>query len=114
MLTLERALMKEDRFTEWSVQTVDALLNACGLPKASSMLMKVLAQANRMAGGSWLRKRVYLFGYFFEEFTGLGLPEEYATRSAFNAMAITPLLPLRRICLKQPLRRQPSPWEARD
>ena len=89
VLTLERALMKEDRFTEWSVQTVDAL-NACGLPKASSMLMKVLAQANRMAGGSWLRKRVYLFGYFFEEFTGLGLPEEYATRSAFNAMAMAP------------------------
>ena len=71
------------------MQTVDAL-NACGLPKASSMLMKVLAQANRMAGGSWLRKRVYLFGYFFEEFTGLGLPEEYATRSAFNAMAMAP------------------------
>ena len=89
VLTLERALMKEDRFTEWSVQTVDAL-NASGLPRASSMLMKVLAQANRMAGGSWLRKRVYLFGYFFEEYTGLGLPEEYATRSAFNAMAMAP------------------------
>ena len=89
VLTLELALMKEDRFTEWSVQTVDAL-NASGLPRAASMLMKVLAQANRMAGGSWLRKRVYLFGYFFEEFTGLGLPEEYATRSAFNAMAMAP------------------------
>ena len=93
VLTLERALQKEDRFTEWSVQTVDAL-NASGLPRAASMLMKVLAQANRMAGGSWLRKRVYLFGYFFEEFTGLGLPEEYATRSAFNAMAMAPPLAL--------------------
>ena len=89
VLTLERALKKEDRFTEWSVQTTDAL-NASGLPRAASMLMKVLAQSNRMAAGNWVRKRVYLYGYFFEEFTGLGLPTEYATRSAFNAMALAP------------------------
>ena len=29
-------------------------------------------------------------GYFFEEFTGVGLPADYATRSAFNAMASVP------------------------
>ena len=41
VLTLERALKKEERFTEWSVQIIDAL-NASGLPKAAAMLMKVM------------------------------------------------------------------------
>ena len=89
VMTLERALKREDRFNEWSIQTVDAL-NTCGLPKAAAMLMKVLAQATRLANGSWPRKKIYLYGYFFEEYTGIGLPADYATRSAFNAMASVP------------------------
>ena len=101
VLTLERALKREERFNEWSVQTTDAL-NACGLPKAASMLMKVLAQTNRLAAGSWARKRIYLYGYFFEEHTGLGLPSEYATRSAFNAMAAQPPPGLERMVLDTP------------
>ena len=89
VMTLERALKREDRFNEWSIQTVDAL-NTCGLPKAAAMLMRVLAQATRLANGNWPRKKIYLYGYFFEEFTGVGLPADYATRSAFNAMASVP------------------------
>ena len=89
VMTLERALKKEERFNEWSIQTVDAL-NTCGLPKAAAMLMRILAQATRLANGSWHRKKIYLYGYFFEEFTGVGLPADYATRSAFNAMASVP------------------------
>ena len=89
VMTLERALKKEERFNEWSIQTVDAL-NTCGLPKAAAMLMRILAQATRLANGSWPRKKIYLYGYFFEEFTGVGLPADYATRSAFNAMASVP------------------------
>ena len=89
VMTLERALKKEERFNEWSIQTVDAL-NTCGLPKAAAMLMRVLAQATRLANGNWSRKKIYLYGYFFEEFTGVGLPADYATRSAFNAMASVP------------------------
>ena len=54
------------------------------------MLMKVLGHATRLANGSWHRKKTYIYGYFFEEFTGLGLPADYATRSAFNAMASVP------------------------
>ena len=87
VMTLERALKKEERFNEWSIQTVDAL-NTCGLPKAAAMLMRILAQATRLANGNWPRKKIYLYGYFFEEFTGVGLPADYATRSAFNAMEI--------------------------
>ena len=89
VMTLERALKKEERFNEWSIQTVDAL-NTCGLAKAAAMLMRVLAQATRLANGNWQRKKIYLYGYFFEEFTGIGLPADYATRSAFNAMASVP------------------------
>ena len=89
VMTLERALKKEDRFNEWSIQTVDAL-NTCGLPKAAAMLMRVLAQSTRLANGNWQRKKIYLYGYFFEEFNGVGLPADYATRSAFNAMASVP------------------------
>ena len=89
VMTLERALKKEERFNEWSIQTVDAL-NTCGLPKAAAMLMRILAQATRLANGNWPRKKIYLYGYFFEEFTGVGLPADYATRSAFNAMASVP------------------------
>ena len=89
VMTLERALKKEERFNEWSIQTVDAL-NTCGLPKAAAMLMRILAQATRLANGNWQRKKIYLYGYFFEEYTGVGLPADYATRSAFNAMASVP------------------------
>ena len=89
VMTLERALKREDRFNEWSNQTLDALINA-GLPKAGSMLMKVLSNATRLASGDWSRKKTYIYGYFFEEYTGLGLPTDYATRSAFNAMAAVP------------------------
>ena len=89
VMTLERALKKEERFNEWSIQTVDAL-NTCGLPKAAAMLMRMLAQATRLANGNWPRRKIYLYGYFFEEFTGVGLPADYATRSAFNAMASVP------------------------
>ena len=88
-MTLERALKKEERFNEWSIQTVD-VLNTCGLPKAAAMLMRILAQATRLANGNWQRKKIYLYGYFFEEYTGVGLPADYATRSAFNAMASVP------------------------
>ena len=51
--------------------------------------MKVLTQANRQSGGAWARKRVYLYGYFFEEFLGLGLPADYAVQSAFNSFAVS-------------------------
>ena len=74
-LTLERALgeaRSEHRFTEWAIKTND-LLNKAGLYLAGARLMKVLTQANRQSGGAWPRKRVYLYGYFFEEFLGLGL-----------------------------------------
>ena len=89
-LTLERSLKSdrnEARFTEWSIKTND-LLNKAGLFYAAARLMKVLTQANRQAGGAWPRKRVYLYGYFFEEFLGLGLPADYAVQSAFNSMAV--------------------------
>ena len=59
-----------------------------GLFYAAARLMKVLTQANRQSGGAWPRKRVYLYGYFFEEFLGLGLPADYAVQSAFNSMAV--------------------------
>ena len=89
-LTLERSLKSERsevRFTEWSIKTND-LLNKAGLFYAAARLMKVLTQANRQSGGFWPRKRVYLYGYFFEEFLGLGLPADYAVQSAFNSMAV--------------------------
>ena len=89
-LTLERSLKSERsevRFTEWSIKTND-LLNKAGLFYAAARLMKVLTQANRQSGGAWPRKRVYLYGYFFEEFLGLGLPADYAVQSAFNSMAV--------------------------
>ena len=73
-LTLERSLKSERseaRFTEWSIKTND-LLNKAGLFYAAARLMKVLTQANRQSGGAWPRKRVYLYGYFFEEFFGTG------------------------------------------
>ena len=56
---------------------------------AGARLMKVLTQANRQSGGDWPRKRVYLYGYFFEEFLGLGLPADYAVQSAFNSFAVS-------------------------
>ena len=94
--TLERALKKEERFNEWCNQTLDAIINA-GLPKAASMLMKVLGHATRLANGSWHRKKTYIYGYFFEEFTGLGLPADYAMRSAFNAMSAVPVPSMERV-----------------
>ena len=87
--TLERALKREDRFNEWANGTLDSIINA-GLPKAASMFMKLLGNATRLANGSWPRKKAFIYGYFFEEFTGLGLPVDYATRSAFNALSVAP------------------------
>ena len=88
-LTLERALRKptEDGVTEWSMQTTEAL-NRAGLGKASAMLMRVLVKANRFGQGFWPRKRAYLHGYFFEEFTGIGLPADFGFQSAINAQNV--------------------------
>ena len=85
--TLERALKKESSFSEYSVKTLE-LLNRAGMYKAAARLMKVLSLALKQSGGSWARRKVYLFGYFFEEHTGLGLPVEMAYQSAINAMAV--------------------------
>ena len=49
--------------------------------------MKVLSLAMKQSSGSWARRKVYLYGYFFEEHTGLGLPVDMAYQSALNAMA---------------------------
>ena len=88
-LTLERALQKpsEDFLTEWSMQTTESL-NRSGLSKASAMLMRVLVKANRFGQGHWPRKRAYLHGYFFEEYTGLGLPADFAFQSAIHAQNV--------------------------
>ena len=89
LLTLERALRKpsEDQLTEWSMQTTEAL-NKAGLGKASAMLMRVIVKANRFGQGHWPRKRAYLYGYFFEEYTGIGLPSDFAYQSAINAQSV--------------------------
>ena len=85
--TLERALKKESAFAEYSVKTLD-LLNRAGMYKAAARLMKVLSLAMKQSSGSWARRKVYLYGYFFEEHTGLGLPVDMAYQSAINAMAV--------------------------
>ena len=56
--------------------------------KAAARLMKVLSLAMKQSSGSWARRKVYLYGYFFEEHTGLGLPVDMAYQSAINAMAV--------------------------
>ena len=57
------------------------------------MLMRVLVKANRFGQGYWPRKRAYLHGYFFEEYTGLGLPADFAFQSAIHAQNV--LVPTR-------------------
>ena len=52
------------------------------------MLMRVLVKANRFGQGYWPRKRAYLHGYFFEEYTGLGLPADFAFQSAIHAQNV--------------------------
>ena len=85
-LSLERVLKRptEDGFTEWTIKVLDGINNA-GKIKASAMFMRMLSKAHRFAQGSWLRKRAYLYGYFFEEFTGLGLPADFSVQAAMNA-----------------------------
>ena len=85
-LSLERVLKRpaEDGFTEWTMKVLDGINNA-GKIKASAMFMRMLSKAHRFAQGSWLRKRAYLYGYFFEEFTGLGLPADFSVQAAMNA-----------------------------
>ena len=85
VLTLERALRDERLFDRWLAKMVEKLQNAA-LPKAGLRLMQVVAQASTQSGGSWVWKRNYLEGYFFDEYLGLGLPKLMASASAFNAM----------------------------
>ena len=65
-MTLERALKSEERFADWLVDTMAALSKA-GVPLASVRLMRIVLQAENQAGGVWLVKRKYLYGYFFQD-----------------------------------------------
>ena len=88
-LSLERVLKRptEDGFTEWSMKVLDGINNA-GKIKATAMFMRVLSKAHRFAQGSWLKKRAYLYCYFFEECTGLGLPVDFSVQAALNAQNV--------------------------
>ena len=83
--TLEMALSSESDFERWLIRMVDALERAA-LPKAAIRLMRVVSQATTQSGGKWRPKCDYLTGYFFVEFTGLGLPKVMASASALNSM----------------------------
>ena len=93
-LSLERVLKRpsEDGFTEWTMKVLDGM-NNCGKIKASAVFMRMLSKAHRWAQGSWLRKRAYLYGYFFEEHTGIGLPVDFSVNAAMNAQNVQ--LPLK-------------------
>ena len=87
VLTLARALKSESRFSTWVVTTMESLSKA-GMPLACVQLTKVLLQADKNAVGVWSVKTAYLYGYFFEEYLGIGMPQVTALNSALHAVAV--------------------------
>lgn len=57
------------------METMSSLTKA-GVPQASVRLMRIILQAETQAAGSWQVKRKCLYGYFFQDYLGLGLPTE--------------------------------------
>ena len=86
VLVLERALKKHGLFLEWKAARA-MQLSAAGFPKATEMLNRVIALSEKMFKGRPDRQLIYLQNYFFDEFMGLGLPADYAPRSALAASA---------------------------
>ena len=63
-------------------------LSKAGMPLACVQLTKVLLQADKNAVGVWSVKTAYLYGYFFEEYLGIGMPQVTALNSALHAVAV--------------------------
>jgi hypothetical protein len=83
-ITLERALRSGVLFESWFAKTIN-IFAAQALPKAVTMLQSVVNHARAQSPGSVKRQLMYLHGYFFTEYLGLGIPEVVGVRSAFIA-----------------------------
>ena len=85
-ISLERALRSQKYFDAWFAQTLE-LLSSHGLPKAVIMLTSIVHHARQQSPHSVKRQLLYLWGYFFTEYLGLGMPEVVGVRSALVALS---------------------------
>ena len=78
-MTLERALRKYDDWLSYYARTIDRF-ETHGIPKAATMLNKVVSRIAKMAKKSDALKLEHLRGYFFDDFpfvaAGLELPSQ--------------------------------------
>eukprot|EP00966_Prymnesium_polylepis_P102305 2369859-Prymnesium_polylepis.1 len=85
-ITLERALRSGPLSESWFAKSIDTLA-AQALPNAVTMVQAVVNHARAQAPGAVKRQLLFLHGYFFTEYLGLGMPEVVGVRSALIANA---------------------------
>ena len=82
-MNLERALKSYGSWLNYWTKTIEKF-EVYNLPRAASMFNRVVAQSVKTARNSQKLQLQYLYGYFFEEFLGVGLPAKIALSSALE------------------------------